>query len=234
MNSTNRDARVAGFLYLLSVIVGYFDLMYLPDAFLVPGNAGATAHNIATHELLFRIAMVADLVTGALWLLVVLALYRLLRRVDETQANLMVILGAFMQVPLYFVNVVNYVAALLLVRGEGYLSGLAIAQREVMAMLFLRLHHYETEASLVFAGLWLIPFGILVYKSGFLPRWLGVWLIVDCFAWLAISFTAFLAPQYAALVGNITTPITLGEVAMMLWLLIIGARPSIVSRRAAS
>ncbi len=113
--------------------------MYLPDAFLVPGNAGATAHNITTHELLFRIAMVADLVTGALWLLVALALHRLLRRVDETQANLMVILGAFMQVPLYFVNVVNYVAALLLVRGEGYLSGLAIVQREAMSMLFLRL-----------------------------------------------------------------------------------------------
>ncbi len=102
-----------------------------------------------------------------------------------------------------------------------------------MAMLFLRLHHYQIEASLVFAGLWLVPLGILVYKSGFLPRLLGVWLIVDCFAWLAIAFTAFLAPQYADLVDNITRPITLGEVAIMLWLLIMGARPGIVLRRAA-
>lgn len=90
------------------------------------------------------------------------------------------------------------------------------------------------EASLVFAGLWLFPLGILVYKSRFLPRWLGVWLILGGFAWLWRSFTAFLGPQYGEVVDKISMPFTLGEIVMMLWLLIVGARPSILSRRAPS
>lgn len=142
MDSSDRDARVAGLLYVLSGIVGYFNLIYLPDAFYVRGNAAATAQNIATHELLFRFAMASDLCAGVLWLAVVLALYRFLRFVDQTQAVLMVILGALLQVPFYFLNVVNYVAALLLVHGAGSLSGFAPAQRDAMATLFLNLHHY--------------------------------------------------------------------------------------------
>jgi len=94
-----------------------------------------------------------------------------------------------------------------------------------MAMLFLRLHHYELLASFVFAGLWLFPFGILVYKSGFLPRALGIWLIVNGFAYLAVTITGFLMPQYSDAVSTAVSPILLGEVATMLWLLVAGARP---------
>jgi Domain of unknown function (DUF4386) len=220
----NREARIAGFLYLLAVIVGWFSLMYVPDRLFVRGDAAATAHNIVANELLFRLGMAGDLAGGLVWLFVVLALYQLLKDVDRTQAGLMLVLGAFMQVPLYFVNVLNYVAALLLVTNTPFLSVFSVAQREAMAMLFLRLHYYELVASFVFAGLWLVPFGILVFKSQFLPRTLGVWLIVNGFAYLAICFTTFLAPQYAGTVSKITFPLTFGEIAIMLWLLIIGPR----------
>jgi uncharacterized membrane protein len=106
------------------------------------------------------------------------------------------------------------------------------AQRDAMAMLFLRLHHYELLASLVFAGLWLFPFGILVFKSGFLPRTLGIWLVLNGFAWLAISLTGFLAPQYVDTVNTVTNPMLFGEIAITLWLLIFGARTLGVRRDA--
>lgn len=231
----NRDARVAGLLYLLAVIIGVFDLMYIPATFVKHGDtAAATAHNILTHQFLFRLGIVSDLVGGLVWLFVVLALYRLLEDVDRPQAQLMVILGAFMQVPLFFVNVLNYVGALLMVTDTSFLSVFTGVQRDAIAMLFLRMHYYELMASYVFAGLWLIPFGILVFKSRFLPRVLGVWLIVNGFANLAICFTVFLAPQYLGTVITIATPLALGEIATMLWLLIMGARTLGEPRRIAA
>ena len=220
----NRDARVAGLLYLLSIIGGFFVLKYLPDKFIKTGDAVATAHIIATHPSLVRLAMAGDLIGGVLWLAVVLALYQLLKDVDRVQAALMVILGAFMQVPLYFVNVLNYVAALLLITDRTFFPVFSALQRDAMAMLFLRLHDYEILASLVFGGLWLFPFGILVYKSGFLPRVLGAWLVLNGFGWLAVSLSNFLAPQYADMVDTVTRPLMFGEIAITLWLLIMGAR----------
>jgi len=220
----NRDARIAGFLYLLSIIGGVFALLYVPDKIVVSGDAIATAQNIRVHEMLFRLGMAGDIVVGVIWLAVVLALYRLLKNVDQFQAHLMLVLGAYMQVPLYFVNVVNYAAALSLVTGTGYLSVFTGVQRDALAMLFLKLHQYQLLASLMFAGLWLFPFGILVVKSRVLPRILGYWLIVDGFAWIAICLCGFVTPQYSHVVDTVTSPIKFAEVTIMLWLLIFGAR----------
>lgn len=118
----------------------------------------------------------------------------------------------------------NYMAALTLANGADFLSALTAAQRDALVMLFLRLHHYQLLSSLVFAGLWLFPFGTLVYKSGFLPRVLGVWLLLAGVAWLVVAFSGFLAPQYGDIVDKITQPLAFGEIAIMLWLLIVGAR----------
>ncbi len=213
------------FPYLLLTLLGLFALEYVPSTLFVTGNAAATAHNIATHETLFRIAIVSELVAIVLELFVALALYRLFKSVDQTQALLLVILGGLIPVPLYFLNALNYVAALILVRGADFLTVFSAAQRDALAMLFLRLHHYELLASFVFAGLWLFPFGLLVFKSGFLPRVLGIWLIINGFAYLAITFSGFLLPQYSDAVGTITSPMLFGEIAIMLWLLIMSARP---------
>jgi hypothetical protein len=220
----DRDARLPGFLYLISVVVGIFTLRYIPDRLIVSGDAVTTAHNIAANPLLLRLGIAGDLAGGAIWLFVVLALYQLLKDVDRVQAALMVVLGAFMQVPLYFVNVVTYVAALMLATRASFLSGVTEPERDALVMLFLKLHNYQLLASLVFAGLWLFPFGILVYKSGFLPRILGVWLLLAGVAWLVVAFTGFLAPQYSDVVDKVTQPVVFGEIATMLWLLVVGAR----------
>ena len=221
----NRDARVAGLLYLLAIGIGLFALIYLPDKFIRAGDATATAHAIVANEFLFRVAIVSDIAGGTLWLFVVLALYRLLVDVDRTQAALMVVLGAFMQVPLYFVNAVNYAAALLFAGGSPYLTAFTEAQRDGLAAVFLKLHYYELVASFMFAGLWLIPFGILVFKSRFLPRFLGVWLVVNGVVYVPTCILGFLAPQYADAYRAATSPVMLGEIAIVLWLLVVGARP---------
>ena len=119
----------------------------------------------------------------------------------------------------------NDVAALTLARGTDFLSVFEKPQRDALAVLFLRLHHHGVLANEVFWGLWLIPFGLLVYRSGFIPRFIGVWLIINGCVYPVISATGFLLPQYENRVSNITFPALLGELAILLCLLIKGARP---------
>jgi hypothetical protein len=219
----SKSARAAGLLYLVGSLFGIVRLIYVPNTLFVYGNATATAKNIAEHELLFRFGIVSYLICAALWIFVTLALYRLFKTVNQALAVLMVILGSLMVTPIFFVNTVNDAAALLLVRGGGYLSVFDKPQREALARLFLDLHHQLDLANEIFWGLWLIPFGLLVYRSRFLPRTLGVWLVIACFAYLALSFTGFLLPAYEDQVNNIAQPLLLGELATMLWLLVMGA-----------
>ncbi len=216
-------SRIAGFLYLLDVLIAPFRLIYIPKTLFVSGNATETANNIVAHESLFRLGMAGDLFCGVLEIFLVLALYQLLKQVNPKQAAVMVILG-LMTAPIFFFNVLNDAAALILVHGADFLSVFGKPQRDALAMLFLRLHGQEIVAAEIFWGLWLFPLAILVYRSRFLPRFLGVWLTINGFAYLALSFTGLLFPQYEEMVSNYAFPAQLGEVVFMLWLLIMGAR----------
>jgi hypothetical protein len=226
MNSIQNPGRLAGFLYLLLVVLAPLRLVYIPSALFVTGDATATVNNIAAHQLLFRLGIVSDLLCGAILIFLVLALYRLFHGVDRKLAVLMVILGGILPATIDFVNVTNDAAALLLVRGADFLAVFEKPQREALAILFLRLHHQQIVAAEILWGLWLFPLAILIYKSRFLPRFLGIWLIINGLAYLTISFTGLLWPQYEVTVSNIAFPALLGEMAIMLWLLIKGANPT--------
>jgi hypothetical protein len=223
MNSTKRAARFAGLLYVLACLPAPFCLIYLPRKLIVPGSATATASNVLTSESLFRLGMACELITAIAFLFATLALYRLLQGVNKRLASLMVTLFAI-SIPISFLNVLNEIAALILLRGADFLSVFSKPQREAMAMVFLRLHGYGFGLAAIFWGLWLFPFGLLVYRSGFIPRILGVLLIINCFAYVIPSLTAVLLPQYNAVVTRIALPFLLGEAAIVLWLLIKGAR----------
>ena len=223
MYPTKKDARIAGLFYL-SLMTAPLRLMYIPGKLFVSGNAAATANNIAAHETLFRLGIVSDLFTATMAIFLTLALYRLFKPVNQNLAAVMVILGSLMVTPIYFMNSLNDAAALLFARGADFLSVFDTPQRQAMAMLFLRLHHQGVVANEIFWGLWLVPFGLLVYKSGFIPRFLGIWLIINGFAYVVISFTGLLFPRYEATVFNSAFPVMLGEVAIMLWLLIKGVK----------
>lgn len=222
MSWTKNPGRIAGFLYLLLVVAAPVRLIYIPSKLFVTGNATATANNIAAHELLFRLGIVSDLFCGVIVIFLALALYRLLKGVDQKLAVLMLILGGVLPAAIDFFNVVNDAAALMLVRGADFLSVFDKPQRDALAMLFLRLHHQVIVGAEILWGLWLFPLAVLVYKSGFLPRFLGVWLIINGFGYLAMSFTGLLLPQYEERISNYAFPALLGEMAFMLWLVIKG------------
>ncbi|HET9709633.1 MAG TPA: DUF4386 domain-containing protein [Gemmatimonadales bacterium] len=224
MTSLSKHARIAGLLYVVASAVGVVRLMYVPKALIVSGNASVTAANIAAHESLFRIGIVCNLLGAVLWLFVPLALYRLLRGVDQTLAALMVLLGSVMQVPLFFVNTASDMATLLFARGGDLVAAFNQPQRDAFVRVFLELHHSIELANAIFWGLWLIPFGMLVYRSRFFPRFLGVWVIAACFGWLAFSLTGFLLPAYEDKAFTYGQPLMIGELVMMLWLVVMGAR----------
>ncbi|HLI94480.1 MAG TPA: DUF4386 domain-containing protein [Candidatus Baltobacteraceae bacterium] len=226
MRSVDRDARVAGLWYLLLVVLGPFPLVVIPNMIFVPGNAPATAHNIVTHQMLFRAGILDIVICGVLEIFVALALYRLFSGVDRGLAVALAALG-IVSVPISFANELNSIGALLSATGAAFFSAFAPAQREATMMLFFNLHHYGNVFNEMFWGLWLLPFGILVYKSGFLPKTLGVWLVLNCFAYVAQSVTGILWPQYIETVENFAFPVQFGEVAIMLWLVIMGARPTL-------
>jgi hypothetical protein len=222
MNSTKKAARVAGSLYLLASIPGIFCLLYIPSAFIVRGDATATANKILNSEFVFRIGILSELISYTGFIFVVRALYRLLNGVNKAHASLMATL-MLVSIPISLLNVLNGIAALTLIRGADFLSVFDKPQRDALGMLFLNLHFQGLMVAQVFWGLWLIPFGVLVFKSGFLPRILGVLLIIACFGYLSNSLVAFgLLP--ADVVSRITGQLTICELPIILWLLIKGAK----------
>jgi hypothetical protein len=225
MTSTRNPGRVAGLWYLLLVLGGPLRLIYIPSKLFVHGNATATASNIAAHEWLFRFGIVSDLFGAVILIFLTLALYRLFKGVDQNLAVLVVIFGGVMPALLYFVGVVYDAAALMVVRGADFLSVFDKPQRDALAMLFLRLGDHQYTAAESLWGLWLLPLGLLVYRSRFLPRFLGVWLVINGFAYVILSLTGVLLPQYHGKVFIISQPAFLGELALMLWLVIKGAKP---------
>jgi hypothetical protein len=224
MTSTNNSGRFAGLLYVLTSFVGFFAMGYVPSKLFVHANAVATASNIAASETLFRLGIAAALIGQAGFIFVALALYDLLKGVNRRHASLMVLL-IVVSIPIAFVNELNSIAALLLVRGADFLATFEKSQRDALAMLLLNLHHHGFVVAEIFWGLWLFPLGLLVYRSHFLPRFLGVWLVLAGLAWVILSLTGILLPQYQDKVDTFCQPAFFGEIAFMLWLLIRGARP---------
>ena len=223
MHPTNKAARVAGIVYLSLVLTAPFSLLYVPAKLIVRGNAAATASNILTHEMLFRLCIVSELLSSVIFICLGLALYRLLSGVNKTWAGAMVAL-VLVSAAVGFLNVLNYVAALTLIHGTEFLAAFETPQRYALGMLFLRLHGQGEMMNEIFWGLWLFPFGLLVFRSGFLPRFLGVWLMLACFVWVALSLTALLFPPYYEAAFKMAQPVLFAELAIMLWLLIKGAK----------
>jgi uncharacterized protein DUF4386 len=223
VRSTQQQARAAGLLYLLMALSAPIGLLYVPGKLIVSGNATATADNIRASESLLRIGIASELLHQIIFVFLGLALYRLLKAVNETHAKQMVIL-ALMSVPIMFVNVVNDIAALVLVSGADFLSVFEKPQLDALAYLFVRLHSQGIFVASIFWGLWLFPFGMLVIRSGFIPRVFGVLLMIAGCANLANAFAALILPRYAPLVSQIALPLEVAELPIVFWLLVWGAK----------
>ena len=221
-------ARVAGFLYLLTVPLGVFNFLYIPSNLIVSGDAVATAHKIMASESLFRLGIVSALVGAIIPILYLLLLYKLLKPVSKDSAVLMVVL-ALLGVPIAVFNEFIQLGVLQLLSGADYLTVFTTAQLQALAYLFVRLHSYGINIQFIFSGLWLFPLGYLVFKSGFLPRILGVLLIIGGFGYLIDVFSGFLFPASNLSIGLVTG---LSEIFFLLWLLIKGVNVEQWEKRA--
>ena len=233
MHPTAKAARIAGAVYLSMVLTAPFSLIYVPSKLIVRDNAAATAENVLAHETMFRLSILADLVGQVIFICLAIALYRLLSGVNKIWAALMV---AFVLVSaaVGFVNTLNDIAALILFRGADFLAVFDKPQRDALGMLFIRLHTQGIFIDEMFWGLWLFPFGLLVFRSGFLPRFIGVWLMINCFGYVILSVIALFFPAYYGAAFNWSQPVLFGELAIMLWLLIKGAKVPAATTTAAA
>lgn len=227
MRAIRNPGRVAGLWYLLLVVIGPLRLIYIPNKLFMLENPAATVNNIAAHEWLFRLGMVSDLAGGVILIFLVMAFHRLFKGVNEYLAVLVVIFGGVMPALIYFVNVVSDAGTLMIVQGAAFMSVFDKPQRDAIVVLLLRLHNYQNTAAETLWGVWLFPLAILVYRSRFLPRFLGVWLAINGVAYVTLSLTGLLLPQYQGKVFLISQPAMLGELALMLWLVIKGAKSTV-------
>ena len=235
MDPLKRNARIAGLLYLLVVITGPFILIYVPNHIFVPGDASATVSNILAHQTLYRMSIAAGIFGDVLFTFVVLALYRLLKPVDQTLAVLMAAL-ILVIMPLAFLDIGNQLATLQVLRdSENFLKVFEQPQRDALATLLITFDTKGILVSEVFWGLWLLPLGLLVYRSRFLPRFLGIWLFLNGIAYVVVSAVGIFDPEHVKIVNKIATPVFFGEMVLMLWLVIFGARakPGVAAQQAA-
>ena len=228
-DSPQKIARIAGFLYLSLALLAFFGFPYGSSHMFVPGDAAATVNNIMTSEWRLRLNIVVNLLGLIVNVFVVLALYRLLKTVNKNIASLMVVF-LLLSVPIGMLNELNHIAVLLLLSGANYLTPFTTSQLHALILLFHDLHTGGLNIAQVFWGLWLFPMGYLVFKSGFLPRILGILLMIGCIGWLADSFAAFLLPNLGLTIGMFTG---LGEVLLPLWLVIKGVNVEQWQKRAA-
>jgi hypothetical protein len=225
MESSARMARLAGTLYVINIVAGLFSLMYVPSLLVVHGDAAATYGRLVAQESLFRAGIAANVIAHVAFLLLPLALYALLSPVNRKVAVTMVAL-AVACIPIDFVAIANQLDVLSLMHDAG--PGRAIAQEQLQASVWSLLDAYDHKLLVaeVFWGLWLLPFGYLVFKSGFLPRVLGIVLMLGCVSYVTIFFQHLLVP-HLSLPGYVMLPAALGEMGIALWMLVMGTRSTL-------
>ena len=222
-----KTARVAGLLYLMIAIFGIFSMLYGPESLIVPGDVTATVENIAASESMYRLAFMGDLIGHVIFVFLFLFLYKLLKPVNRNIAVLMVVL-VLVGIPIAMLNDLNQIAALLLSSGADYSAVFSADQSNAQVMFYLDLYESGLRIAYIFWGLWLFPLGYLVFKSGFLPKILGVLLIIAGFGYLFEFVTYFLFPDLEISIRMFTF---WGEVFFALWLLIKGVNVEQWERR---
>jgi hypothetical protein len=231
MISIQKTARMAGFWYLIYIVTTIAADVFGRAKMIVFGDAAATARNIMASEWQFRIGITGDLISAVFFLLAAWALYVLLKPVDKNLALLFLLLN-LSGVAVYSINLLNQFAAVLLLSGADYLKAFQTDQLQAMAMFFLTLHHNGYWIAQIFFGAWLFPLGYLVYKSGFLPKILGIIMMIHFVGWLTTFLQFFLFPGLGA-ITYVTYPLGfISEFGLTLWLLIKGVNVDQWKKRA--
>jgi hypothetical protein len=223
MNSLKQSARKAGALYFAFALVAIFNEFYLSAGFIAPGDAMTTMGNIAAAELPYRMSILVSFAELIVFVVLVVMLYGLFKPVDHKHALLMV-LFVTLGVGISLVNLVNKTGPLIFLSGADYFSAFTKAELNALAMSVLRLRSSGSLLAMAFWGFWLFPFGLLVIKSGFIPKPFGYLLMVAGFAYVATSFLSIGLPAHRELISKLMMPLYFGEVPIIFWLLIKGVK----------
>jgi len=220
--SPRKTARMAGLFYLIFILTTVL-ATYVRSSLIVSVDAAATANNIVSSQVLFRVGFVTELVSAVFFFSAAWALYVLLKPVNKNLALLFLLLNLG-GVAVECINALNLFAALQFLSGANYLSVFQTGQLQAMAMSSLNLYTSGFLIAQIFFSAWLLPLGYLVYKSRFLPRFLGILLILDFFGNMSWFLQGFLLPDYGILAypGNVISFIA--EISITLWLLIMGVK----------
>ncbi len=225
--SQNRTARITGLLYSLMIPLAAFGVLYIPTSLVVKGNVEATINNILANSHIFQLSILSALIVQVCHIFIVLFLYKLLKPVNWNMAGLMVVF-MLTSVPIAMVNELNHYGILLSIHNDVSVAGTFTDQTKNMISLFFQLHEYGIVISGIFWGLWLLPMGYLVYKSNFLPKALGIVLIIASFFYVCDSFLSLGILGYGETMMAAIMKIPLyGEILFPLWLLFKGVKPSL-------
>lgn len=225
MNDERRQARLAGLLYFLVALIAPYGLMVVPARLLVPGDAHETALRLAANPVVLHLGMATELVHQAIEVFMVLVLYQLFKPVQRMLARQMLVLG-LIPIPMVFLNVLAEVAAGLFADGPAWLHAFDRAQLDALALLAMQLHAHGLQLAAFFWGLWLLPLGMLMLRSGFIPKVFGWSTMAAGIGYLAGASTDLLVPALQPALAMPSFVLELGEPAMILWLLIGGATPA--------
>ena len=221
---TKGTAHRAGTLYFVMAILMVIGYMYLPTRYSVAGDAAATARAITTHETVFRIAIVNALVSQLLFIFVVFTLYQLFKDVDRSLARIMsalVCVGVAGEMATLGLKL----APLTILDGGAYWSAFTQPQLDALAYGFLRISSGLGRMLTMVWGLWLFPFGLLTIRSGFFPKALGYLLMVAGAGYVGSCATFLLFPEEFGVINRWATPLYFGEVPIILWMMVMGAKP---------
>ena len=221
MNSIQKNAKIAGALYLLIAVLAGFVHFYVPGKLIVAADAGLTASNIMASQGLFRISMGAELVILLSEIVLTILLYVLLKPVNKT-LSLVAAVSRLAMTTIHGVNLLNHFIVLLLLGGAGYLTVFQPNQLQALATLLLDSYSYGYTIGIVFFTLHTFILAYLIFKSGYLPKILGILFMVAAFGYLLDSFSHVLIANYKTGPAYFALPIAIAEIAFPLWLLIKG------------
>lgn len=223
LQTQKRIARHAGWVYFVMALLAVYGGMYVPNKTFVSGDWEATIKLILDNEFFYRSGIAANIISMVLLIYVSIKLHELLRSVNLFQANLMVVL-LLLGMAIAFPGSIMKITALKTFHGE-ILSSFDVQHAHDLAKVYLRYHSYGNKVVIMFWGLWLIPLGILIWQSGFMPRVLGILLFINASGYLIDAFVFILIPDYSAAVSKFTFPLYFaGELPLIFWLMVKGVK----------
>lgn len=221
MKANKNTARIAGFLYLLQIPFGTFGIMYIPKFLVSQGSVSTTISNILANEFLYKLSIVSAILCALITVGTAIFIYIALKLVNIFWAKA-IVLFALLAAPISILNELNNIAVLILIKNHEINSGLSVNEIQSLVLLFLRLHEYGMQLIGIFFGLWLLPMGYLVIKSNYIPKLIGILLLLTCLGYLFDFLTFLFFADFKIVLSEYTW---LGEVLMVLWLLVRGRVP---------